>query len=254
APSVLFFLQKCLLSGLWLLSRRSPIPALPRSALDRISSSALAPPQSRCSSSGGRKGFISGFVENIKQELAKNKEMKENIKKFRDEAKKLEESDALREARRKYKTIESETVKTSEVIKKKLEEITGTVKESLDEVSKSDLGRKIKEGVEGAAKTAKQSAETVTRGGEKLGRTAAFKAISQGVETVKKELDESVLGQTGPYRRPERLRKRTEYSGERIKEQRVFEANEEAMGMVLHKDSKWYQQWKDFKDNNVVFN
>lgn len=24
--------------------------------------------------------------------------------------------------------------------------------------------------------------------------------------------------------------------------------------MVLHKDSKWYQQWKDFKDNNVVFN
>ncbi|RLV63077.1 hypothetical protein DV515_00018642 [Chloebia gouldiae] len=196
--------RKCLLSGLWLLSRRYPIPAFPRSSLHRISSPALGTPQSRCYSSGGRKGFISGFVENIKQELAKNKEMKESIKKFRDEAKKLEESDALREARRKYKTIESETVKTSEVIKKKLEEITGTVKE--------------------------------------------------GVETVKKEIDESVLGQTGPYRRPERLRKRTEYSGERIKEQRVFEANEEAMGMVLHKDSKWYQQWKDFKDNNVVFN
>ncbi|XP_017694247.1 PREDICTED: mitochondrial import inner membrane translocase subunit TIM44 [Lepidothrix coronata] len=152
------------------------------------------------------------------------------------------------------KTIESETVKTSEVIKKKLEEITGTVKESLDEVSKSDIGRRIKEGVEEAAKTAKQSAESVTKGGEKLGRTAAFKAISQGVETVKKEIDESVLGQTGPYKRPERLRKRTEYSGERIKEERIFEANEEAMGMVLHKDSKWYQQWKDFKDNNVVFN
>lgn len=26
------------------------------------------------------------------------------------------------------------------------------------------------------------------------------------------------------------------------------------MGVVLHKDSKWYQQWKEFKDNNVVFN
>ncbi|NXW74782.1 TIM44 translocase, partial [Hirundo rustica] len=226
APPVLFSLQKCLLGGPWLLSRCYPIPAFPRSALHRISSPALATPQSRCYSSGGRKGFISGFVENIKQELAKNKEMKESIKKFRDEARKLEESDALREARRKYKTIESETVKTSEVIKKKLGEITGTVKESLDEVSRSDLGRKIKEGVEEAAKTAKQSAESVTRGGEKLGRTAAFKAISQGVETVKKEIDESVLGQTGPYRRPERLRKRTEYSGERIKEQRVFEANE----------------------------
>ena len=26
------------------------------------------------------------------------------------------------------------------------------------------------------------------------------------------------------------------------------------MGMVLHKDSKWYQQWKEFKDNNPVVN
>lgn len=26
------------------------------------------------------------------------------------------------------------------------------------------------------------------------------------------------------------------------------------MGVVLHKDSKWHQQWKDFKENNVVFN
>uniref|UniRef100_A0A8B9Q2V1 Mitochondrial import inner membrane translocase subunit TIM44 n=1 Tax=Apteryx owenii TaxID=8824 RepID=A0A8B9Q2V1_APTOW len=247
-------IDKCLVSGIWLISGRYPVPAVYSGTVYRMSRPVLELYQSRCYSSGGRKGFISGFVENIKQELAKNKEMKESIKKFRDEAKKLEESDALREARRKYKTIESETVKTSEVIKKKLEEITGTVKESLDEVSKSDIGRKIKEGVEEAAKTAKQSAESVTKGGEKLGRTAAFKAISQGVETVKKEIDESVLGQTGPYKRPERLRKRKEFSGERIKEERIFEANEEAMGVVLHKDSKWYQQWKDFKDNNVVFN
>lgn len=28
----------------------------------------------------------------------------------------------------------------------------------------------------------------------------------------------------------------------------------EALGVVLHKDSRWYQQWKDFRDNNVVFN
>nr|XP_031529928.1 mitochondrial import inner membrane translocase subunit TIM44 isoform X1 [Vicugna pacos] len=180
--------------------------------------------------------------------------MKESIKKFRDEARKLEESDALQEARRKYRTIESETMRTGEVIRKKLGEITGTVKESLDEVSKSDLGRKIKEGVEGAAKTAKQSAESVSKGGEKLGRTAAFKALSQGVESVKKEIDESVLGQMGPYRRPERLRKRKEFAGEKLKEEKVFEANEEALGVVLHKDSKWYQQWKDFRDNNVVFN
>lgn len=51
---------------------------------------------------GGRKGFLGGFLDNLKQELNKNKEMKENLRKFREEAKKLEESDALKQARRKY--------------------------------------------------------------------------------------------------------------------------------------------------------
>ncbi|KAG9480709.1 hypothetical protein GDO78_012265 [Eleutherodactylus coqui] len=210
--------------------------------------------QLRCYSSQGRRGFLAGLLEDIKQELSKNREMKDNIKKFREEAKRFEESDALQEARRKFKSIESETMKTSEVLKKKLDELTDTVKESIDEVGKSDIGRKIREGVEEAAKSAKHSAESVSKGGEKLGKTAAFKVISQGVETVKKEIDESILAQTGPYRPPSRLRKRSEFSGEKMSEEKIFEPNEESMGVVLHKDSKWHQQWKDFKDNNVVFN
>jgi hypothetical protein len=49
-----------------------------------------------------KKGFLGGFFENLKEEYNKNKEMKESIKKFRDQAQKLEESDALKEARKKY--------------------------------------------------------------------------------------------------------------------------------------------------------
>lgn len=41
-------------------------------------------------------------MDNLRQEFSKNQEMKDNIKKFREEAKKLEESDALQQARRKY--------------------------------------------------------------------------------------------------------------------------------------------------------
>lgn len=52
--------------------------------------------------SSGRKGFLGEFVDNLRQEFSKNQEMKENIKKFREEAKRLEESDALQQARRKY--------------------------------------------------------------------------------------------------------------------------------------------------------
>uniref|UniRef100_A0A8B9LJ65 Translocase of inner mitochondrial membrane 44 n=1 Tax=Astyanax mexicanus TaxID=7994 RepID=A0A8B9LJ65_ASTMX len=202
---------------------------------------------------GGRKGFLGKFLDSLTQELNKNKEMKENIKKFREEAKKLEESDALQQARRKYKTIESETFKTSEVLKKKLGTISETMKEGLEEVSRTDIGKKIKEGVEEAAKTAKQSAESVSKSGEKLGKTGAFRAISQGMESVKKEIGD--IGHDGPYRPPTRLRKRSDFSSKATgADDKVFEANEEAMGVVLHKDSKWYQQWKDFKDNNAVFN
>lgn len=50
----------------------------------------------------GRKGFLGEFVDNLRQELNKNQEMKDNIKKFREEAKRLEESDALQQARKKY--------------------------------------------------------------------------------------------------------------------------------------------------------
>lgn len=46
-------------------------------------------------------------------------------------------------------------------------------------MSRTDIGKKIKEGVEEAARTAMHSAESVSKGGEKLGRTGAFKAISQ---------------------------------------------------------------------------
>uniref|UniRef100_A0A673KA48 Mitochondrial import inner membrane translocase subunit TIM44 n=1 Tax=Sinocyclocheilus rhinocerous TaxID=307959 RepID=A0A673KA48_9TELE len=168
------------------------------------------------SSGGSRKGFLGEFLDNLKQELSKNKEMKENIQKFREEARKLEESEALKQARRKYQTIESETVKTSEVLKKTL----GTISETVKEVSVITAGFWVFQHILTC----------------RFGRGRPF-------------------GQIGPYRPPSRLRKRSDFSSKAGgTEAKVFEANEEAMGVVLHKDSKWYQQWKDFKDNNVVFN
>ncbi|MCJ8737664.1 hypothetical protein PDJAM_G00026700 [Pangasius djambal] len=268
--------------GLVLLTTRTCMSTYNSSHVHRICGSVTSASQVRYLSAdrGGRKGFLGEFLDTVKQELTKNKEMKENIKKFREEAKKLEESEALQQARRKYKTIESETVKTSEVLKKKLGTLSETVKEKtiesetvktsevlkkklgtlsetvkegLEEVSRSDIGKKIMEGVEEAAKTAKQSAESVSKSGEKLGKTGAFRAISQGMESVKKEIGD--IGHSGPYRAPTRLRKRSDFSPKAAEtEAKVFDANEEATGVVLHKDSKWYQQWKDFKDNNVVFN
>ncbi len=62
-------------------------------------------------------GFFESFVKNIQEEFSKNKEMKESLQKFREEAKKLEESEALKEARRKFQNIEGESSKSSNVFK-----------------------------------------------------------------------------------------------------------------------------------------
>jgi len=75
------------------------------------------------SNSAKRPSFLSQFIENIKQEMQKNKEMKESLKKFREEAQKLEQSEALRTARQKFHAVESEASKSSEVIKEKLDTI-----------------------------------------------------------------------------------------------------------------------------------
>lgn len=43
--------------------------------------------------------------------MAKNKEMKESLKKFRAEAEKLEQSEALKAARQKFEAVEKEATK-----------------------------------------------------------------------------------------------------------------------------------------------
>ena len=46
----------------------------------------------------------------MKQEFSKNKELQESLRKFREDAKKLEDSQDLKDARRKFESIEGEKV------------------------------------------------------------------------------------------------------------------------------------------------
>lgn len=89
-----------------------------------------------------RPSFFSQFIDNLKQEMDKNKDMKDNIKKFREEAHKLEQSEALKSARHKFNTVESEASKGSEVLKERLGTIKERVHDVLEEASKSDIGKK----------------------------------------------------------------------------------------------------------------
>ncbi|KAK2586837.1 hypothetical protein KPH14_009776 [Odynerus spinipes] len=196
--------------------------------------------------------FLSQFLENIKQEMQKNKEMKESLKKFREEAEKLEQSEALRSARQKFQAVESEASKSSEVIKEKLDSFKEKVQEVIEEASKSELGKKAGLLGEEITKSAKGAAETISEKSQALGKTGAFQAISQTAEVVRKELDHQGI-QGRVYVPLTKLRKRKEVA-ETDLDDREVQPNTDARGVELHKDFKFYQSWQNFKDNNPYVN
>lgn len=176
--------------------------------------------------------------------------MTENIKKFREEAQKLEQSDALKSARQKFNTVESEATKSSEVLKEKLGDIKDKMKDVLDEASKTDIGRKASQITEELSKSAKGVGETIAEKSQQLGSSGAFQSISAASKMVKNEIgSQGMHGRV--YQSPEKLRKRKEIFDMTT---RSFAANTEAMGMELHKDSKFYESWENFKNNNAYVN
>lgn len=186
-----------------------------------------------------RPNFISQFIDNIKQEMQKNKEMKESLKKFREEAEKLEQSDALKSARQKFHNVESEANKSSEVIKEKLDIIKDKVQDVIDEAGKSEFGKK-------AGKLSDELTSTINEKTQAFGKTNAYKKMSNTAKIVTKELDtNNIDGRV--YTPLKKLRKRKEIIDN---DEKIYKVNDDVTGIELHKDSKFYEQWKNFKNNN----
>lgn len=190
-----------------------------------------------------RPTFLSRLYDNFKEEMAKNKEMKESLKKFKAEAEKLEQSDALKAARQKFEAVEKEATKSSDVLKEKLSTIKDKVQVAIDEAGKTELAKKAGKISEGITKTT----HTIGEKAHEIGKTGAFQTISKATEAVKEEMETtSIHGRV--YVTPTKLRRRKETTA--VQNQKYYEPNTEAMGVELHKDSKFYQSWQNFRDNN----
>lgn len=226
---------------------------LPSSSLRRLLNSHINIAQQRLSygTPSNKKGFVGKFVDNIKQEIAKNKEMKENLKKFREEAEKLEHSDALKKARQKYQTVESEASRSTEILREKIGTFREKVQEVFDEASKSDIAKKAGHIKEELSKTAKDAADTISESGSKISKTSTFQTIAQTAQAVKREMDQNSSLSSHVYQAPSKLRKRIDVSVDSLKD---IKPNEDATGIELHKDSRFFQSWQNFKENNVYVN
>lgn len=203
-------------------------------------------------------GLISKFMDNIKDGLKRDKQMQENLRKFQEQAKQFEESDTLRSAKSKFsvfsqlkETVSPYTNKLEETIKETSKVASSTIGQIYKDATESDVFKKGKEMTEELGKSAKDAASKVSKQGEEIGKTDTYKTASQAFSKVREDLFDDIAKESRPYQRPEKLKRRTTRIPE-TKNEKTIEANEDAQDVVLHKDSKWQQQWKDFRDNNPV--
>jgi mitochondrial import inner membrane translocase subunit TIM44 len=174
--------------------------------------------------------------------------MKDNLKKFREEADKLEQSDALKSARQKFYSVESEATKSSEVLKEKLGSVKEKLGDVMEEVGKTDIAKKASQMGEDFSRSARGVSDTISERTAELGKSQAFQSISQATAVVREEIDNQGIN-SRVYRSPVKLRRRVEFA-DLTQDDRIFEPNTDDLGVELHKDSKFYQSWENFKNNN----
>jgi len=196
-----------------------------------------------------RPTFMGNLLESLKSEYSKNKEMQDSLAKFREEAKKLEESDALKEARRKFQNIEGESKQTGSALKDQISGITDKLKESVEDISKHESVKKASEFTENISAKTKDATETLGRAAENISKTSAYQTASSAASSIKGELEGNTLGGM-VYKPPLVLRKRKDTTEEGV----AMEADDSSTGVELHKDSRFSQSWQNFKDSNPVVN
>jgi len=209
--------------------------------------------QTKCGMStepGKRPSFLGTLVDNLKSEYTKSKNMQESLAKFREEAKRLEESEALQNARQKFKNIEKESAKPG-ALKEQLSGLTDKLKDTVEDLSKHETVRKASEFTGNIGEKTKGATESIGRAAETISQTSAFQSATKTASQLKEELESHSLGGK-VYRAPRVLRKRKEsIEGAEAK---TIEADETSTGVEMHKDSRFSQSWQNFKDSNPVVN
>lgn len=157
--------------------------------------------QSYAHYSDKRPSFFGNILKNIKDEYSKNTDMQENLKKFREEAQKLEESEALKAARKKFENIEGQAIKDKgqSVFKEHISGLADKVKGTLDEVSKAEAVQKASKMGEEIRGKAGSAAKNIGSKAEELGKSNVFKAASTGAQTLKDEIESNSLGKPSSY-------------------------------------------------------
>ncbi|CAD5206166.1 unnamed protein product [Bursaphelenchus okinawaensis] len=189
--------------------------------------------------------FFSNLISNITEELERNKELQKSKQELEERLRQVSNTDAIKEARKKFEKVTEESKQSNAVVTVKLKEFKDHVNKMVAEIQTSEAGKE-------AIKQAKIAVEKLEKAAEAVGNTQAYKQVSSTAKVVRDELDG--LADVRMYSRPEQLKMRSDGFSTSAFANRPVEANIEATGIELHKESKWYSGWKNFSENNTYFN
>ncbi|KAI0331468.1 mitochondria import inner membrane translocase TIM44 subunit [Cubamyces sp. BRFM 1775] len=196
------------------------------------------------------------FVEVLRDELRKNRELQDNVKQLQGDVEKFQDSEAMKRAREAYERARlTSSIKENPRLRAAAEELRkagikvgDAVGEALRTMEESEVMRAI-------SRASAAVSSTIEKTTEPIRNTAAYKTLS---ETIADALDDSGTAKHAGFEEKEARRKRRQLrlakagkdsiTGGRVK------ANPEAgQALVLHKDSPKQERWNQLKETNPLF-
>ncbi|KAF7312146.1 Mitochondrial import inner membrane translocase subunit TIM44 [Mycena indigotica] len=196
------------------------------------------------------------FVDVLRDELRKNRELQENVKQLQGDVDKLQDSETMKRARAAYERARlTSSIKENPRLRAAAEELKKTgvkvgdaVSEALKTMEESELMRAI-------SKASAAVSASIEKSTEPIRNTAAYKALS---ETLVDALDDSGSAKHAGFeereaRRLRRQRRLAKAGIARGPSAKVMANPEAGSAVVLHKDSPRQEKWNRLKETNPIF-
>ncbi|KAF9460516.1 import inner membrane translocase subunit tim44 [Collybia nuda] len=198
------------------------------------------------------------FVEVLRDELRKNRELQDNVKQLQGDVDKFQDSEAMKKAKAAYERARlTSSIKENPRLRAAAEELKKTgvkvgdaVSEALKTMEESELMRAI-------SKASAAVSSTIEKSTEPIRKTAAYKTLA---DTLVDALDDSGSAKHAGFeerearrlRRQKRLAKAGKGGGLGPAGIRVQADPEAGSSVVLHKDSPRQEKWKKMKETNPI--
>ncbi|EAU90477.1 import inner membrane translocase subunit tim44 [Coprinopsis cinerea okayama7 len=236
-------------------TRRAALPYPPAFRIPQTCVSSAGFHTSSRRQSEAPKSPFQTFVEVLRDELKKNRELQDNVKQLQGDVEKFQDSEAMRKAREAYERARlTSSIKenpklraAAEELKKAGIKVGDAVGEALKTMEESEIMRTISRATAAVSTTIDKSTEPIRK-------TAAYKALS---DTLIDALDDSGSAKHAGFeeREARRLRrqKRLEKAGLARGRSGFTPANPEAgSSLVVHKDSPRQEAWNKLKETNPI--